>query len=200
MSSEQLGGLDDLMMGNVSEEVSESDEQIAARAQAVQAKLAALAKDEGHNKSFDQVLASIVSELDDELLQVVIFWIDHDVPSLTILALLGLVNNTAYKVCKDEFHHAIEERADFGAANISDEKILNRLEHWWTYIVGADLTSKTVQMKDFIQNTDIHQAWQRHIGMLVSRFFASKDIQYDADELKKLLTQASQEIFYAEPT
>jgi len=61
MSESAPDGLDGLMMGNVSEEAGESNEQIQARIAAAAAKVQQIKKDEAQAHSFDDQLAKLIS-------------------------------------------------------------------------------------------------------------------------------------------
>jgi len=87
---EEMGDLEDMMMGNVSEEASESSEKIAARLAAAQKKIAAVKRDEKKSHGFDEKLSKILPKFSVVLLDFVIFLIDKEVPSCTILAMISV--------------------------------------------------------------------------------------------------------------
>ncbi len=149
MSGESISGLEDMMLGNVSEDVSESDEQIQARIAAAQQKIAQIKKDEGSAKCFDGELARILNTLTRESLEFVIFLIDHEVPSLTVLSMLSIESSEAGKVCYTEFHQYIKEAADFSIVKFKDSKIEERVSLWWTFIFAANHVSKTTKLNEF---------------------------------------------------
>ena len=68
MAVEQTGGLDDLLMGNVTEGSEETSEQIAARISSAQARLAAVKKDEKRSSKHDCQLAQVIKHLPLELI------------------------------------------------------------------------------------------------------------------------------------
>ena len=135
--AEDMGGLDDLMMGNVSEEASESDEKIQARIAAAVARLRKIKKDSKKSHGFDEALAKILRQLTPTQLDDVIFLIDHEIPSLTILAILSLVNDGAGKICYAEFEAQIKHKADFSNAGLPATQE-ERVSYWWDfYLCGG---------------------------------------------------------------
>ncbi len=132
--------LDDLMLGNVSEEVSESDEKFQQRIAAAQAKLAQIKKDEKKTKDFDLKLSKLITSLDPHTLRLVVFLINNGIPSLTILAMISLVSAKAEKICHTEFHKFIEELADFSVSKLKPE-LEKQMALWWTYMIAANQVS-----------------------------------------------------------
>ncbi len=91
------GGIENLMMGTGSEKTQESKEALAARLTAAQVQLATTKKQEGHDRTYDEYLAQVLRSLPVELIDLVIAMVNHEVPSLTILAFLSLVVEAAKK-------------------------------------------------------------------------------------------------------
>ena len=136
-----MDSLDDLMMGNVSENVSETDEQIATRVAMAQQRIAAIKRDEKKASNFDEKLAKILPHVTVALLDFIIFLINKEVPSLTILGMISLESNDAGKICYDEFHKYITETADFALVQFENPKIEERISYWWTFIFAANHVS-----------------------------------------------------------
>ena len=185
MSAEGGGeGLDGLLMGNVSEDVTESDEQIAARVAAAQARIAKIRKQEKKAKGHDKTLAQIIPMLTKVELDFVIFCIDHEIPSLTILAVLSILHDEAEQACHEEFHKYIEEKADFSMAKFKDKKVEEKVATWWTFLVGADMTSDTVRLKDAYQNESFSGKFPRFMAFFLQQYLKDnhKD-SYDEEAL-----------------
>lgn len=181
------GGLEDLMMGNVSEGVSESDEVFADRVREAQAKVQQVKKDEKKAKNFDTQLAKIIPMLSPFLLDVVILLIDFEVPSLTVLAIISLIENESGKICWTEFHKHIAEKADFTNANLP-ANIEEKISYWWTFIYGADHISNTLKIKDLKDNTIFLRKFSHYLGeMLVIYLKENKIEDFDKAQLKKIL-------------
>jgi len=198
--SESIGeGLDGLLMGDgVSEQASESDEQFKARVAATQVKLKKQKKDESKAKNFDQQLAKLLPDMSQTYLTIVIFLIDHEVPSLTILAIISIVNDEAGKVCFLEFEKYIESRADFSGAKLPTE-IEEKVSYWWTFIHGADHVSHTLRLAQLQENHDFVVQFSKYLGQLLKDFLVLKQVQdFDEGKLKKIIQRYQTEIF-AEP-
>lgn len=195
MSKESLGNLDDLMMGTVSEEVSESDEQFQARVAAAQARLAKLKKDEKKAKNFDHKLAKIIPSLDHHTLKLVVFLIDHDVPSLTILAMITLVSDEAGKICYTEFHKFIAERADFTPAKLG-AKLEEKVSLWWTFIFAADHMSTTTKLAEFRHHETFPEFVSLEFAEMLKRFLQeNKAEQFDTQALKTTVEKYEKMMF-----
>ncbi len=190
-----MGGLEDLMMGQVSEEAKESDEQIQARIAAAQAKLAKIRKDESKAKNFDDILAKLIPNLAGNHLEMVIFFINHEVPSLTILAILSIGNDEAGKVCFVEFQEQIKHKADFSSAKLpakADEKV----SYWWTFIYAADHVTTVTRLKDLRENVDFVKKCSHYLGVLLHEFLINNKIEnFNQNALKKILKQYETQIF-----
>jgi hypothetical protein len=185
-----------LLMGNVSETTSETDEQFAQRVAAAQAKLQKVKKDEQKSKSFDQALAQIIPELSPADLQAVIFCINHEIPSLTILACIGIINTKAFEMCRQELAPLIEEPADFSKAYIYDPEIESQMAWWWAFILAGDHLSKTIRMRDLKDNDEFLNSFSQYIDQFLSSFLervATENINHDT--LRPVLQQYTHRLF-----
>lgn len=198
--AESIGeGLDGLVMGDgVSEQAAESDEKFKARVAAAQVKLKKHKKDESKAKNFDSKLAKILPDLTQAYLKIVIFLIDHEVPSLTILAVISIVNDEGGKICYLEFEKYIESRADFSEAKLPSE-IEEKVSYWWTFIHGADHISTTLRLAELQDNHDFVVQFSKYLGRLLKDFLVDHQVQdFDESKLKKIIQRYQTEIF-AEP-
>lgn len=194
--SEQAGeGLDGLLMGDVSEDVKESDEQFAARMAAAQARITKNQKDESKAKDFDSKMVQVLPSLTPEILKIVIYCIDHGIPSLTILAFLSVVNDEAHKICMNEFEKYIESTADFSHAKLPEE-LEKKISYWWTFIYGADHLSNTVHLRDLAGDTKFMKQMTRYFAYLLQQFIKTHKIEdFDTKALKTTLQKYQTEIF-----
>ena len=181
---------EDLMMGNVSENVSEDNEAFNERIREVQAKLSQIAKDEGATKSFDEALAKVVQSLPMPLIRFVGFLIDHEVPSLTVLACLSLPSDEARRVVQKEFERFLDEPgADFRSCMFSDEAVRERISLWRTLMIFSDHHSKTVRIKD-VEETKFHAEFTGALKEFSSTYMDSFDeLQYNSSEYEKKFKQ-----------
>ena len=187
MAENAPDGLDGMMMGNVSEEVAESDEQIQARIAAAAAKVAQIQKDESTAHSFDDQLAKLIPQLSPQQLDFVIFMVDHEVTSLTILAFLSIVNDEAGKICYVTFEKDIKQKADISTVGFSAE-VENKVSYWWTFIYAADHVSKTTRLKELKSNTKFVQEVSRYSVQFLHQFLQSVQADDFSDaQLKKIL-------------
>jgi len=194
---ESIGdGLDGIMMGgSVSEASKESNEQFAARVAAAQARVAKVRRDEKISRNFDIILSKILPNVSQELLNFIIFLIDHEIPSLTILAIISLNNDEAGKVCWKEFKKYIAERADFSNINlpaVTEEKI----SYWWTFIFAADYSSKTTTLKELKHNEKFTKKLTKGLSVLLRNHFVINKINnFDLKRLKIVLKKYEKLIF-----
>lgn len=187
---------EDLLLGGVSEQVSESDEQFQARVTAAQAKLQQVKKDEKKAQNFDVQLAGIIPHLSDDLLHFVIFMIDSGIPSLTILSFLSLVVDEAGQICYQEFHSFVEERADFSLVKFQDPQIEEKVSWWWTFILAADHVSRTTLLKDFKENQDFVSRVSRSVSQILQQFLRENQApSFDQEKLKTLLHKYRDMVF-----
>lgn len=198
MGEEAMGGLDDLMLGNDSEGVRESDEKFRERLAAAQAKLAQVHKDESKAKDFDKKLAKLITKLHSHTLKLVVFLIDNDVPSLTILAIISLVNKESAKICHTEFAKFIEEKADFSAAKL-DSEIEEKVSLWWTYIFAADHVSSATKLREFQHKDSFREVLELEFMEMLKRFLAEEKIENpNLDILEKGLQKYQKTLFIGE--
>ncbi|HEY5714461.1 MAG TPA: hypothetical protein VIT68_03870 [Candidatus Gracilibacteria bacterium] len=192
-------GLDGLLMGNVAEDVTENDEQIAARIAAAQAKIAKIRKQENKAKNYDHILAKLVPILGKVELDFVIFCIDHEVPSLTILSVLSILRAEAEKACHEEFHKYIEEKADFSMAQFKNRKVEDKVATWWTFIVGADMMSDTIRLKQAYGKEEFAQKFPRFMAFFLHKYLKTNhQDQYDEGALIKILKGYAERLFEVE--
>jgi len=201
MGAESEAGLDDLMMGNASENARESDEKIQARIAAAQAKIAKIKRDEKKSKNFDAKLAKILPKISMNLLDFVIFLIDREVPSLTILAMISCEVDEAGKICFSEFGKHVQERADFSTANFEDKKIEDRISWWWTFIFAADHVSNTTKLRSFRENSKFVTRISSEFAKMLDRFLGRVDesVKFDPVALKKGLKKYADQVFSDNP-
>lgn len=195
MSESAPDGLEGVMMGNVSEEAGESNEQIQARIAAATAKVQQIKKDESAAHSFDEQLAKLIQQLNPQQLDFVIFMIDHEVTSLTILAFLSIVNNEAGQICYLAFEKDIKQKADISAAGLPAEAE-NKVSYWWTFIYAADHTSKTSRLKELKENVEFVKGVSRFSVMFLHQFLQTLQLDDFSDaQLKKVLQRYQKGLF-----
>lgn len=195
MAENAPDGLDGVMMGNVSEEAGESNEQIQARIAAATAKVQQIRKDEASAHSFDEQLAQLIKSLTPAALDFVIFMIDHEVTSLTILAFLSLVNNEAGKICYVTFEKDIKQKADISAAGLPAEAE-NKISYWFTFIYAADHVSKTSRLKELKDNAKFVQGVSRYLVTFLHQFLQTIELDDFSDaQLKKILQKYQKGLF-----
>ncbi|MCF7830745.1 hypothetical protein K9M41_01990 [Candidatus Gracilibacteria bacterium] len=195
MVQESTANLDDLMLGNVGEEVSESDEQFAVRLAAAQAKLAKIAKDEGQAKNFDDKLAKIIPRLSPHTLKLVVFLIDHDIPSLTVLAIIALESDEAAKICHGEFYKFISEPADFSTVKLA-KKLEEKMSFWWTFILAANQISMTTKLEELKKNASFTEFFSLEIIEMVKRFIVINKVEeFNKLALEKALEKYQKDLF-----
>ena len=199
MTAESMSGLEDLMMGNVSEGSEESPERVAQRLAAARAKMAKIKRDESSAKNFDQSLSELLPKLSATQLEFVIFLIDNEIPSLTILGMLSLTCNPAGKICYSEFSKYIAESANFAAAELPP-KISERVSLWWTFIFAADHCSTTTKLRDKRTNkTFVHRISAEFSKMLKSFLVSEKVADFSESGLKKTLKKYADAAFHDDP-
>ncbi len=188
--------LDSLMMGNVSEGSEESSESIAARIAAAQAKLAKVKKDEQEAQDFDEKLAKILKTLDYELIDFVAFLIDKEVPSLTILALISLVSNSAGKVCYTEFHKTLDSHFAIVPLMPNNEKEAHKIELWLKFIHHANAASKTLKLSVYRKDKEFVGRLSTETAKMLKDFLIKNKVtEFDEEKLKKALAKYEKEIF-----
>ncbi|MBT3349549.1 hypothetical protein HN954_01190 [bacterium] len=193
MSEESVGGLDDLLMGDVSEGSEETQEQLAARISAAQAKLAAVQKDEKTSKNFDDQLAKILKKFSVAQIKFVAFLIDHEVPSLTILAMFSIDSDDAGKIAFAALEKSlpVDDRDEHLPTKFSE-----KISLWWRLISAADAESKTLKLADLRGNSGFTSRVGKEFPSMLSRFLNKNNVQdFDPEKLKKMLKKYEQKIF-----
>ena len=155
--TEGPSGLENLLLGEGSEKVSLSPEQLAERSAAAAAAMAKLRKAEKKARGNDKSLVAVVKELDFETIKIISTFISASVPSITLLALLSLNNAKAKKVCDEKFNSFVQEWAFVDKDNKENpEKPHTEIGAWWTHLIMADhvsddetLAKSTLAQKDF---------------------------------------------------
>ncbi len=194
--SESAENLDGLMMGEGSEGASESDEVFSERLKVAQAKIAAIKKDEKKSKSFDDKLARIISTVHPNHLDLVILLINHEIPSLTILAFISLINDEAGKICFIEFDKFIEEKADFSLVKFEDPKIEEKISYWWTFIFAADHTSTTTKLNSLRTNETFVKTLSKELADLILYLLQQhQELEFDRQQLIKMLEKYEKMMF-----
>ena len=172
--------LEQLFVGGGAEKVAESDEVFSERARAAQARLKKAQRNEARDNKFDQSLAKIITDLDEELLNVVIFLIDHEVPSLTVLSLLSLEIQSAMEIVweplKDDL--VLWEPAPEPEVPAKTEHI-ERWRHWLALILSADQSSFTVHFADKAEDQDFSKALYTILQRLNHRYWSAVVPQAD---------------------
>jgi len=195
-----MSGLEGIMMGNVSETASESDEQIQARISLARQKIAQIKKDEKSAKDFDMKLAHILPKLSQETLEFVIFLIDHEVPSLTVLAMLAVESDDAGQICYAEFHKYILEAADFSIVKFKNSQVEKKVSLWWTFIFAANHISKTTKLNDFRKDDEfIRRISSDFSRMLKNHLIENQDTEFNDRKLKKILKKYADALFSEDP-
>lgn len=189
-----MGGLDDLLMGNVGEGSEETKEQLAARIAAAQAKIAMLQKDEASAHGYDLKLAGVLKNVAFWIVEFVAWLLDHDVPSLTILALLTVVSDEAGQICFTAFTEAAtepDERTDV----LPETPLRDRIRLWLRFVVAADRASTTVRLTSLRENKDFMKKLSvQCVAMLESAVTVSEQAVTRHD-LEKIMTAAASEWF-----
>ncbi len=196
MAAEKQNNLEDLMLGRVGEEATESDESFQERLAAAQAKLAGIRRDEKKDKNFDQILAKIIPSLHKHVLYLVVFLIDHEVPSLTILAIISLVSHEADKECHHELSKNIPKlelpsdplRQSDSAARGLNSKVKTKLTRWWGFIFAADRASVTTKLADFQHHDTFVEFVSLEFSKLLERFLQQEGgTDFDKNQLAEIL-------------
>lgn len=185
MGAEQVGGLEDLMMGNVSEGSEETSEQIAARIAASQARIAAVKKDEQAASNADVYLAKVIKKLPLELLRFVAWMIDLEIPSFTILSILTLVSTDAKTVLRPVFEKTASDAISFLGA-IHNEKISGELTLWCRSIVMVDRQSNTVNLEVLKKDKAIHAKFAGGLRMILEDYLLVNQAEFNPNILDTL--------------
>ena len=197
-AAEGVGGLDDLLMGNVAEGSEETSEELAARIAAAQAKLAAVRKDEASAKGFDQHLVKLIKTIGSEWIDFISYLIDENVPSLTILAIFSVISDEAAAICFTEFKSTEKplEEIDLASSRLENKKVVDRLHYWWKFIFASDLDSKTVKLKDLRSEVHFQKRMAVEFAKLVRTLLSKNSIQeFDSEALSKVLKEYENRVF-----
>ena len=192
-----MGGLEDLMMGSPSEGASESNEQFQARLAAAQARMAKIAKDEKKAKNFDAHLAKLIPACSQKgLLDMVILMINHDIPSLTIIASLTLVMPEAEKLLTKELSAKVILDAS-GALKIPFGKpnTQKAIRFWLTSLTLSDKASTEVQFKSLKADTKFTESLLGHFSALLETFLATEEMPVPPQEIERFFNDYESELF-----
>lgn len=185
MAVEQTGGLDDLLMGNVAEGSEETSEQIVARISAAQARLAAVKKDEKKTSKHDMALAQVIKHLPMELIPFVSWLINHEMPSLTILALLSLSQKPADDALKsfDIIDGKVKEQVFL--SEIQHEALRVKISNWSQQVLLVDAVSKTVRL-DSLQNEQLKNSrFTTGIRIIIEEIWLRSSAEFDPEILDR---------------
>ncbi|PID70172.1 hypothetical protein CSB37_03270 [bacterium DOLZORAL124_38_8] len=200
MSSESIGNLDDLALGNVSEGVSETTpEEIRAKAAAAAQKMQKLRKDEKKAHGFDEALAKIIMDktIPLKLIQFIAFLIDSEVPSLTILSLIAINNAQAAITCTQHFAKKTEQVThDQSLDSIGlNDAISHKVDLWWKFIFLADKESTTVRLKDLRTNQRFIEHFPQQLAELFKRYLEKNKASFNKEQLEKILNERGRRLF-----
>lgn len=189
-----MGGLDDLLMGNVGEGSEETKEQIAARIVAAQAKIAALQKDEASAHGYDLKLAGVLKNVPFWIVEFVAWLLNHDVPSLTILALLTVVSDEAGQICFTAFTEAATE-SDERADVLPETPLRDRVRLWLRFVVAADRVSTTVQLTTLREDKDFTRKLSEQCVAMLEHAVTGSNQEVSRPDLEKIMKSAAAEWF-----
>ncbi len=185
MGAEQAGGLEDLLMGNVTEGSEETSEQLAARISAAQARLAAVKKDEKKATGDDRHLAKVVKYLSPSLLSFVSWMINQEIPSFTILALLSLSCRPA-----SEFMEKKIELGDYAVpeflTEVSNKAIQRKIADWGTLVIAADHQSTTVYLGSLRLDSTKISRFEKGVRLIIETYWLRATTEFDATALDKV--------------
>lgn len=186
MGAEQAGGLDDLLMGNVTEGSEETSEQIAARISGAQARLTAVRKDEKKASTHDHQLAQVIKKLPIELIPFVSWLINHEIPSLTILAILSLSHKPAEDVLNalDMSEGQDDELSCF--SNIVHIALRQKLSHWAQRVATADRLSVTVQLISLQKEQLKNSRFTTGLRALVEIIWLRSSAEFEPEKLDQV--------------
>ncbi len=90
----------------------------------------------------------------------------------------------------------IEEKADFSLAKFGKQEAEEKISLWWTFIVGADLTSDTVKLKNLHHNKNFVKKFSHYLSVLLKKFLHNYEIdKFDVKALEKILTKYQKQLF-----
>lgn len=191
MGAEQVGGLDDLLMGNVAEGSEETSEQIAARISSAQARLAAVKKDEKKSSKHDYQLAQVIKHLPLELIPFVSWLINHEIPSATILAILSLSNKPAADALEKLDLSAGGENESPLFSKISHIALRTKLSNWSQLVVQIDEISVTVKLSSLAQEQVKNSHFTTGIREILEMIWLRSSAKFDPEVLDHLSREVS---------
>jgi hypothetical protein len=185
MGAEQVGGLDDLLMGNVAEGSEETSEQIAARISSAQARLAAVKKDEKKTSKHDTQLAQVIKHLPMELIPFVSWLINHEIPSLTILAILSLSQKPADDALKSFDVLAGETKEQSFLLEIRHTALRAKISNWSQQVLTVDALSTTVRLAS-LQNEQLKNSrFTTGIRAIIEEIWLRSSAEFDPEMLDR---------------
>jgi mRNA-degrading endonuclease YafQ of YafQ-DinJ toxin-antitoxin module len=196
-------GVEDLMMGNVSEDAGESQEAYNDRIREAQAKMAQAKKDEDYDRSFDKELSEIIKNIkNEEVLNIIIFLLDNSIPSLTILATIGIVNDKSIAICWNVFSAEINEKDKEGVMEIfreiNNEEYIKRISYWLLFLSMSDSQSKTTKLA-MTKNAEFQEEFKEIITSLLKSFIAiyeeNNDTKLSAEKVQEIVNSCENKIF-----
>ena len=191
MGAEQVGGLDDLLMGNVTEGSEETSEQIAVRISSAQARLAAVKKDEKKSSKHDYQLAQVIKHLPLELIPFVSWLINHEIPSATILAILSLSNKPAADAMEKLELSAGGENKSPLFSKISHAALRTKLSNWSQLVVQVDEISATVKLSSLAQEQAKNSRFTTGIREILEAIWLRSSAEFDPEALDHLSREVS---------
>ena len=185
---ESASSLDDLVIGNVSEKARESGEKAAARSKAAAAKLKQIKKDESSTKNFDKILAKIIKNLDSEK--------DKEIPSLTILSILTLINELAKETCERAVMTKSKNDSALSIKNIP-KKILSEINLWIDLVYLSDRKSFDVCLKSFQKEQGFMSYLSTNFALIFKKFLEKNNFEekITTTEISKILNFYKTKLF-----
>lgn len=197
--SENLGGsLDGLMMGQGSEQATESSEQLQARASAAQARIQSLRRDEKKSRSYDHYLAKIVTSFSTQQVFFIAFLIDHNVASEVILALFSLINTSAMQICSTDSKDFLVPFKPLLASKLGiPARQTKEIDLWWHNLYWADYTAKTGSLFELNQNTKFIVRFSTEMADILKYFLESHQlVDFNEPALESVLNARGQMLFF----
>lgn len=185
MGAEQVGGLDDLLMGNVAEGSEETSEQIAARISSAQARLAAVKKDEKKTSKHDTRLAQVIKHLPMELIPFVSWLINHEIPSLTILAILSLSQKPADDALKSFDILERETKEQSFLSEIRHTALRTKISNWSQQVLTVDTLSTTVRLASLQSEQLKNSRFTTGIRAIIEEIWLRSSAEFDPEILDR---------------
>ncbi len=186
MGTEQIGGLDDLLMGNVTEGSEETSEQIVARISAAQARLAAVRKDEKKSTVHDRQLAQVIKSVPIELIPFISWLIDHNIPSLTILALFSLSHKPAADALTSIVEVPTTGNAPSFLTEIKHSALRTKISDWSRLVVAADRLSATVRLESLRKEQSKNSRLAAGLRELLEIIWLRSSAEFNPEQLDHL--------------